>query len=183
MGLDMFIFKIKRYKDCTLKDVDAVESLLDLQRYKKEHPECKHTLKEWSGNDMPSKDVIDFYSKQYKEHEYGFYYCHEEVAYWRKANEIHAWFVEKIQDGNDDCGYYREVTATDLQALKKRCEAVIENPDFAEDLLPTRSGFFFGGTEYDEWYFKDLEKTIEQIDKILETTDFNTEALYYASSW
>ena len=26
-----------------------------------------------------------------------------EAAYWRKANQIHNWFVENIQDGEDDC--------------------------------------------------------------------------------
>lgn len=30
----------------------------------------------------------------------------EEVAYWRKANQIHRWFVENVQDGNDDCREY-----------------------------------------------------------------------------
>jgi hypothetical protein len=24
------------------------------------------------------------------------------VGYWRKANAIHRWFVEHVQDGNDD---------------------------------------------------------------------------------
>jgi hypothetical protein len=27
----------------------------------------------------------------------------EEVAYWRKANQIHRWFVEHVQRGTDDC--------------------------------------------------------------------------------
>ena len=26
-----------------------------------------------------------------------------EAAYWRKANQIHNWFVENIQDGMDEC--------------------------------------------------------------------------------
>ena len=26
-----------------------------------------------------------------------------EVAYWRKANMIHQWFVDNVQDGMDDC--------------------------------------------------------------------------------
>ena len=28
------------------------------------------------------------------------------VAYWRKANAIHKWFVDHVQDGVDDCGEY-----------------------------------------------------------------------------
>ena len=30
----------------------------------------------------------------------------EEVMYWRKANQIHAWFVDKVQSGLDNCGRY-----------------------------------------------------------------------------
>src|SRR6187549_2040929 len=30
----------------------------------------------------------------------------EQVAYWRKANAIHRWFVEKVQGGKDDCENY-----------------------------------------------------------------------------
>ena len=26
------------------------------------------------------------------------------LAYWRKANQVHAWFVEQVQGGKDDCG-------------------------------------------------------------------------------
>ena len=45
------------------------------------------------------------------------------------------------------------------------------------------SGFFFGGTEYDEYYFEDIKDTIEIIKNVLETTDFDKEMIYYVSSW
>ena len=48
----------------------------------------------------------------------------------------------------------------------------------AEELLPCTSGFFFGGVEYDEWYFKDLEDTIAIINSLNEEGDY-----YYKSSW
>ena len=28
------------------------------------------------------------------------------VCEWRKANAIHKWFVDHVQDGEDDCGRY-----------------------------------------------------------------------------
>ena len=34
------------------------------------------------------------------------YEHNRETGYWRKANHIHQWFVENIQDGNDDCREY-----------------------------------------------------------------------------
>lgn len=48
-----------------------------------------------------------------------------EVGYWRKANQIHNWFVSNCQDGEDDCTthcVYRE----QLEELKELCEKVIK---------------------------------------------------------
>ena len=59
----------------------------------------------------------------------------------------------------------------------------VKDTRVAEELLPTTDGFFFGSTSYDEYYVRDLEKTIDIITKVLETTDFEKEMLYYVSSW
>lgn len=182
MGLDMFIFKIKRFKNATYADVVAVESYLDLLKHNAEHPDKRYTMKDWCGREKPSDTLIEFYS-QFQYEKYGFSHIAEEVAYWRKANAIHQWFVDNVQDGEDDCCAHRELTRSDLKTLRDLAHEVLCNPDLAEESLPTQSGFFFGGTEYDEFYIEDLQETIKQIDKILETTDFNTEALYYVSSW
>jgi len=104
----------------------------------------------------------------------------ERAAYWRKANQIHRWFVEKIQNGVDDCGDYY-VSKEQLKELVDTCEAVLADKDKASELLPSQPGFFFGGTEYDEYFFQDLENTIEQIKPLLEDTgrgDYE-----YTSSW
>jgi hypothetical protein len=53
----------------------------------------------------------------------------------------------------------------------------------AEKLLPTTSGFLFGSTDYDEWYMRDIETTIEILTKALEEMDFDKEMLVYCSSW
>lgn len=106
-----------------------------------------------------------------------------EVGYWRKANHIHGWFVRNVQDGVDDCGEY-EVTKEDLEKLLAECEFVLENKDKAAEILPTESGFFFGGTDYDERYFRDIEDTIAQVEKIL--NDWSTswhETIVYQASW
>lgn len=88
------------------------------------------------------------------------------VGYWRKANAIHQWFVDNCQDGVDDCGSY-SVSREKLEELKRVCEfvtkvkVVINTDESARKMLPTQSGFFFGGTEYDEYYYSDLTDTIE----------------------
>ena len=106
-------------------------------------------------------------------------YINEEAGYWRKCNQIHYWFVQHVQGEEDDCGEYY-VSREKLKELLNTCKAVLKEKDKAGELLPTRAGFFFGGTEYDEWYFKDIKETIKILEEALkdERGDF-----YYSSSW
>jgi len=105
----------------------------------------------------------------------------EEVGYWRKANQIHRWFVENVQNGVDNCGEY-SVSKGELEELRNICTEVLNDHSKAEELLPSASGFFFGNTDYDEWYYNDVQHTIEIIDKIIGETNPNQD-IYYSSSW
>lgn len=217
MGLDMYLERMPRYRGATAKDVSAVESYLDYVAEKEKDSEyAKGTFKDWCGLDkFPAQEYIGFYSKLHTVSEYGFIHIMEEVGYWRKANHIHNWFVEHIQDGVDDCDYHREVRKEDLEELLDICQKVldscnlvpakvengytfddkgnriyqyvdglaVEDSSVAEELLPTQSGFFFGGTGYDEYYVDDIKATIDIITEVLETTDFDKEMIYYVSSW
>ena len=102
-----------------------------------------------------------------------------EYAYWRKANQIHRWFVDTVQDGEDDCGYY-EVTSEQLMDLTDLCKQVLNKrtTDSADATLPTCAGFFFGGTDYDNYYFEDLENTVKQLAEVKPN-----EVYTYTSSW
>lgn len=101
------------------------------------------------------------------------------AVYWRKANAIHNWFVNECQDGIDDC---REVYVSrdSLKKLVDLCQEVIDTGDTS--LLPSIQGFFFGSTEYDEWYFDDLKRTIEDVNSALERFD-DRYSFSYQSSW
>lgn len=101
------------------------------------------------------------------------------MGYWRKANQIHNWFVENVQDGEDDCNSYY-VTREQLEQLKATCIEVLAHKSLAEDLLPTGAGFFFGSTTYDEYYYGDLQETIEIINRCLKT---KFDSFEYQSSW
>jgi len=103
-----------------------------------------------------------------------------EVGYWRKANAIHDWFVRNVQDGEDDCLAYR-VSREHLQELKILCDTVLADPTRAEELLPTASGFFFGGVDYDEYYLDNLRYTTEIIDHCLRMPP--SWEFEYRSSW
>ena len=107
-------------------------------------------------------------------------YIIEEAGYWRKANQIHNWFVENVQKGVDNCGDYY-VDTDDLEKLLDVCEKVKADHSLADSLLPSTSGFFFGNTEYDEWYFKDIDNTIEILKEAL--GDESDSSYYYSSSW
>jgi hypothetical protein len=224
MGLDMYLERMPRYKGATAKDITAVESYLDwlISKAKgSEHANC--SFKEWCGIEKtPCKTYVEFYVNHYKayysdydkEHKHPWMRIKEEVGYWRKANHIHNWFVENIQNGEDDCEYHRELTEEDLRELLSVCKKVIDScelidgkvangykyengtrfaiwedgqyvkdPSVAEELLPSCSGFFFGSTNYDQYYVEDVKKTIDIINKVLETTDFDKQMIYYVSSW
>ena len=108
----------------------------------------------------------------------------EEVAYWRKANHIHNWFVNNVQNGVDDCGTY-DVSTGDLSELIKLCEGVLEKRDdaFSKANLPTTSGFLFGSTEYDEYYYNDVEHTIGMLKPLVEADADGWSDFKYHSSW
>ena len=107
-------------------------------------------------------------------------YVVEEAGYWRKANQIHRWFVENVQSGVDDCrdAY---VNREDLETLLDICKKVDADHSLAESLLPAASGFFFGGTDYDEWYYNDIQNTIKIIEEAL--AEDSSSDFYYSSSW
>lgn len=119
--------------------------------------------------------------EEFRKHDYniGGYKESTEIGYWRKANCIHNWFVENIQDGIDNCAAYY-ISHEDLKRLKNLCEKALKNPEQGKDVLPTRSGFFFGTTEYGDDYIFDLKETIEICEWAL-AQDFDY--FEYHSSW
>lgn len=226
MGLDMYLYRMPRYKNTTVNEVNAIENYLDWIDAKNESKEnAKYTMEEWCGvpeSELPSKDVVDyykqFYTKRYsywdEEHKYGYNMIMEQVGYWRKSNQIHNWFVNHVQNGEDDCEYHNECTREILEELLDTCKTVLEScvmtvgkiqngerlvngklepiyedgkvvidTSVAEELLPSCSGFFFGGTGYDEWYVRDIADTIKILEEVLATTDFETQMVVYRSSW
>lgn len=132
---------------------------------------CEVSLK-INGKDVPLADVSTIT---------------ERVGYWRKANAIHRWFCS-LDEGRDECQKIG-VTVEQLRELSGLCQQVMADHSKAEELLPTTSGFFFGGTEYDQYYLDDLRNTIEILAPlIVEITDdygcpTRLPAYYYEASW
>lgn len=111
-------------------------------------------------------------------------YVEEDAIYWRKVNAIHAWFVENVQNGEDDCWQY-PVSIEDLENLLSTIKSVLENHELSQKLLPCEDGFFFGDTEYGEYYFSELERTKNELEKIV-NDPYNKEwevEFTYQASW
>lgn len=107
------------------------------------------------------------------------------VAYWRKANAVHAWFVDECGGGVDECQEI-EVSKEQLATLVETCKAALiayENgeTDLAAETLAPESGFFFGSTEIDEWYAEDLHHTIKTLEPLI--TDDRFPYFTYQASW
>ena len=101
------------------------------------------------------------------------------AMYWRKANCIHQWFVDEVQEGEDNCRPY-ELDREKLVALVDLCKRALTTKNAT--LLPTISGCFFGSTDVDEWYWEMLEDTIDKLTKVLE--DFPEDFYFeYQASW
>jgi hypothetical protein len=126
--------------------------------------DLRDVLEQLKVNDMPIKELS------------------YEAGYWRKANQIHKWFVDNVQGGVDNCGEY----LVDMKALERLLELVNEvlrNKEKADRLLPTTNGFFFGDISYDESYFDDLINTKAIIENVLSIVELRKYDIYYSSSW
>lgn len=96
------------------------------------------------------------------------YYFKVEDAYFRKVNFIYAFFQDNLV--NEEC----LVSADDIKELIDTCVDVLkhhktdsdEGYDYAMANLPTQSGFFFGSTKYDKWYWHDVEDCLTQMRKL-----------------
>lgn len=108
--------------------------------------------------------------------------------YWRKANAVHAWFVDNCQGGTDDCGDH-PVDIDKLIQLRSTCTAALHayehgRPEEASRLMTPRGGFFFGDTSIGPWYAEDLTTTVTGIDRVLGlATQLSGVSFEYHSSW
>ena len=105
------------------------------------------------------------------------------VMYWRKANAIHKWFVDEQADGVDECQPIN-VSTESLKELVDLCEQELDKKYEPGLYLPTESGFFFGSTEYDVYYIRDLEYTRDRLKQVIELMEKSGDYFaVYQASW
>ena len=104
------------------------------------------------------------------------------VAYWRKANAIHGWFVN-LSGGIDECQPII-VKLDELIELRELANSVVLTPAMSEMVLPPQGGFFFGSQEVDEYYLADMKRTVVMLDKIISNVPPNLHPTFvYQASW
>lgn len=81
----------------------------------------------------------------------------------------------------ENCQSY-PIDADKLDQLREACNRVLSaKNDKVEEVaeeygLYPMEGFFFGSYEFDEWYFRDLEYTIEVINRLDQAGALNPES-------
>lgn len=182
MGLDMYLY--------------AEKYVSSSDTFDKEHPNMFNKIKQIAGFEkLPTPDFSNILVKQL-------------VGYWRKANAIHGWFINTIASGVDECQEIH-LSREQLETLRDDCikalanpsrEYKVENPkvfyqlcDYLNSLeteltpetfenpLPPVEGFFFGGNELTEYYYNQLEYTVDLITTLLEQS--NELEFMYRASW
>jgi len=138
MGLDMYLYAEKYYSPSDWRDEQNKSDFAKILEMSE--------VSKYISSEYPSATLM------------------VKVAQWRKSNQIHAWFVNNCQSGDDDCRL-AYVDRAQLNELLEACKSVHNDHALAKELLPCSQGFFFGSDEYDEYYFNDIDHTI----KIIET--------------
>jgi hypothetical protein len=106
------------------------------------------------------------------------------AIYWRKVNAVHNWFVE-LSGAEDNCQEI-PVSRDHLKELRHSCSEVLLDNSKADKLLPPSAGFFFGSTEIDEYYIEDIQRTYDELNRVIGLCESDPESeydFYYQASW
>ena len=112
-----------------------------------------------------------------------FFERHKVVGYFRKVNFLVKYFADLGFDVENQIPFY--ITKDQVTELRNRCQTVLDDHSQAEDLLPTMSGFFFGSTDYNEYYFEDVKQVLKYCEETLLPMfdDLDDRESIYFSTW
>lgn len=208
MGLDIYFHKVKKARKSSNESLKSIKEYADIldkrakDRFLRFSKKSIDKLSNAANNDEYEEIYHNIFDKQMKKYTQFYYsyegmknkvcplddvkkyffdflkcYYAEEDAYFRKVNFVYHYFSPKLVN---ECCF---VTREDLQDLIERCDRVLKNHSLAEELLPTQSGFFFGSTDYDNWYFEDVKDCRRQMKKLLRGFHEDTDVIYVIMSW
>jgi len=140
----------------------------------------KMYVKDWDHTPEKERKYVKLEIRGKKIKTNNLWFLEFKAAYWRKANHIHKWFVDNVQDGVDNCKPHF-VPIDKLKELRDLCLYVTKDNEKAEELLPAQQGFFFGSYDYDDWYFDEVSRTYKELDSLIK--NHADDEFYYESSW
>ena len=199
MGLDIYFYRVKNGSDKSVKElrrihnrrfrnrfnnfvkrsINKLENADTEDEYINAYEDIFEKIKKYSDSDylyrkmLLSVASIEKVKEFFLKNKYFFY--QEEDAYFRKVNFLYRYFADRLE--NEECVVSKE----DVEDIIWRCNEVLKNHSLAEELLPTQSGFFFGGISYDDWYFDDVALCKERMEKLLDEYGDNDSAYVYMS--
>ena len=207
MALIMYLTRAPKHENVSIEDMQAMDDYFAWHNKKKQDLSYNSTFEKWCGryeNDLPSTDIVKYYSKFYtKKTAYDeylgdveHYSVLEQIARMGKMNQVFKWFINNGMNYNVSKEYF-EVTKENLIKLLDACnnaksgfELVAAdkykvNEEIAKKYMPLMEdvGMFFGSTEYDEWYAKDIIDFADVVQNILDTTDFENQVVYFNAIW
>ncbi len=94
-----------------------------------------------------------------------FFEKRKDIGYFRKVNFLVKYFADEGMGVEQQRPF--EITREQVEQLLVRCKLVLFDPILAPIFLPTISGFFFGNTEYNDYYFQDVKEVEEYLEHTL----------------
>ena len=187
MGLDMYLYRTKKVDGLEIEDYEKVDNAIS--NYDFDFVSIEEIMQpdEYNPAYAELNEVVIQRGKSFT-----WLSIFEDIGYWRKANQVHNFFVQECQDGIDEC-QLSMISKEALEDLLDRCkramklkkiylnDGILKDGQGLETFLPTSSGFFFGGTEYDEYYYQDIDNTIEILEEAL--SDESADDFAYRASW
>lgn len=106
-----------------------------------------------------------------------------QIGYFRKVNFLVKYFSDLGFDVENQTPF--KISEEDAKILLDRCEEVLKDHSKGPELLPTMSGFFFGSTEYDDYYYEDVKEVRDYIrDTLLpEFSKLDDDSDIYFETW
>lgn len=102
-------------------------------------------------------------------------YFRVEIGYFRKVNLLVKYFnLENCVD--------HICPKEELSDLLGKCETVLKehNETVSKELLPTRDGFFFGDTSYNEYYYSNVKQIADFLRETLKNLNENEDVIVRA---
>ena len=113
------------------------------------------------------------------------------VSTAKKLLEVYDTISYQLHLQQIEVNYYKEIYRDNKEMCDERCKPFLQKMDeiwkpfesVAQEMLPTTTGFFFGSTQYRDYYVADLKDIVEIFTKVLDTTDFDIDQIFMYCWW